>query len=196
MGWSPLVRSMIASRLCAKVATSRGCTHVASPSGPRCLRRSLISSAVPCAFGKGWSERLTAPPMPHMGPWDLHSGRLRIRPRIRAELYDRARVAARPVSGIQRRIGRDPPAGRGPDASVAAARPRWGRAAHGRCCAARCGRRDHVIEGGVLEPQPFAAVGAARVPRLPLTGCGHGPGRTSTASTPASIATRDRLTTP
>src|SRR5256885_5330909 len=57
---------MIARRRCAKAATPRACTQVASPSGPRWRRRSFISSTVPCAFRSGLSERLTAPPIPHM----------------------------------------------------------------------------------------------------------------------------------
>src|SRR4051794_35799455 len=80
---------MIASRRCAKAATSWSCTQVAWPSGPRWTSSSLISSTVPRPFGKGLSERLTAPPIPHMGG--------RIRPRASAP-RQRSRHAARPGS--------------------------------------------------------------------------------------------------
>src|SRR5947207_2788032 len=47
---------MIARRRCAKAATLWSWTQVASPSGPRCRRRSFISSTVPSAFCNGVLE--------------------------------------------------------------------------------------------------------------------------------------------
>src|SRR5438093_4170128 len=65
MGWSPVVRSMMDRRRCAKPTCWLSCFQVAWPSGPRWACSSFIRSRRRPRSAMGRRERSIAPAMPH-----------------------------------------------------------------------------------------------------------------------------------